>query len=126
MATVARASTASADVSNAKVASQVVGLTAGEALEAGAPCHVESDGLVYLSAAGESVQGFAAAARNTGEAITLIGAGARFNHAASGLTAGDVFGLGATAGALDDSPAAGNEYAFAINATDIMCFRLVP
>ncbi len=103
-------------------------LVAGEALLAGAPCRIGSDGLVYMSnataadananAAGWTVKAYAA-----GQVVTLyVGAGIRFHYAASGLTPGAILYTGATAGRLDDAATTGDAVGIAtvISATDII------
>jgi hypothetical protein len=127
MATITRASSASADTGSLMRAPQIAGdLYAGEDLDIAAPCYIKaSDGLVYMSngtAANEAakVDGFTATAVKSGEAVTLFGTGTRFGYG-SGLTPGQNMYVSATKGRLDDAATTGGTVvvARAINATDI-------
>ena len=108
------------------------GLTAGEALLAGAPCYIKaSDGKVYMSngtADNEAarVHGFTVLAYAAGDVVSLYGVGTRIRYAASGLTPGAPYYTGATKGRLDDGATTGAVWpiAFAVSATDIMVARL--
>lgn len=87
------------------------GLVAGEAIAAWDACYIKNDGLVYKSTgaaanAAAKVDGFAARAAASGEAVTLYeGVDARYG---SGLTPGARYYLsGATAGALADAASTG-------------------
>lgn len=130
MGLVTRASVASLDASTGMYAPQVAGLLAGEAIDAAAPCYLKSsDGKVYMSngtAANEAAEvvGFSARAVAVGEPVTLFGKGARF-HYGSGLTPGDRYYIGATAGRLDTAATTGDAVgvAQAITATDIRVIR---
>lgn len=103
------------------------GLVAGEALLAAAPCYIKaSDGLVYMSdgtSDNEAARchGFAPTAYASGETVALYGVGARFRYAASGLTPGAPYYVGATAGRLDTAATVGGltPVAVAVSATDI-------
>lgn len=105
----------------------VSNLTAGEALLAGAPCYIKaSDGLVYMSNGTSNNEaarchGFTPQAYASGESCSLYGLGARFRYAASGLTPGAPYYVGATAGRLDTGATTGGltPVAFAVSATDI-------
>ena len=105
---------------------QIAGLKAGEDLLACAPCHIESDGLIYMSNAtaddaDAAIHGWTTRQANAGEPVTLVGEGARFNYAA-GLTPGAKLYLGATDGRLDAAATVGDTVgvAFAVTATDIV------
>jgi purine-nucleoside phosphorylase len=106
-----------------------IGLRAGEALLAGAPCRVAADGLVYLSnatAANElaRVMGWTGKAYSLGEPVTLHGIGAIFEYA-TGMTPGATLYVGATAGRLDDAATVGDAVGVAkvVTATHIVATR---
>lgn len=132
MALITRVATAGIDgVSALKVPSIGGDLYAGEDLDPAAPCYIkESDGKVYMSngtSANEaaSVFGFTPKAYKNGEVCSLFMAGARFKYG-SGLTPGDDFYLGATAGRLDNATTTGGSVviARAVSATDIVVVAL--
>jgi hypothetical protein len=118
------------DASTGMFAPQITGLIAGENIDSAAPCYIKSsDGKVYMSngtAANEAAEivGFSPRAAKTGEPLTLFGDGARF-HYSSGLTPGDKYFIGATAGRLDTAATTGDAVgvAQAITATDIRVIR---
>ena len=126
MALVTRASTAQMDVSTGQFAPPITGLMAGEDLDAAAPCYITSaDGKVWMcdaTAANEAAEvvGFTPRAVKAGQPVTLFGKGTRFSYG-SGLTPGDIYYLGATAGRLDTVAQVGDAFgvAQAINSTDI-------
>ena len=132
MALITRASTASMDASTGMFAPQITGLVAGEALDVAAPCYIKtSDGKVYMSngtAANEAAEfvGFTPRAVAIGEPVTLFGVGARFSYG-TGLSPGDRYYIGATAGRLDSAATTGDAVgvAQAITATDIRVTRNV-
>lgn len=134
MTLLTRASTASIDTSTAQFAPQIPDLIAGEDLAIAAPCYIKSsDGKVYMSngtAANEAAEfaGFTARAVLAGQPATLFGLGTRFRYAASGLTPGDVYYIGATAGRLDTAATTGDPMgvAVAVSATDIIVTRASP
>lgn len=114
MALVTKASDASLDAASAAYAPQRSGLTAGEALDALAPCVIDpSDGLVYMcngTAANARAQfdGVAPRAYASGDTnVTLIGIGLKMRYA-TGLTPGNKLYLGATAGRLDTATTTGD------------------
>jgi hypothetical protein len=119
------------DATTGMYASQITGLLAGEDLLCAAPVYIKSsDGKLYLSngtAANEAAEivGFTARAAKAGEPVTVFGVGARFRYAASGLTPGDKYYIGATAGRLDTAATTGDAVgvAQAITATDIRVIR---
>lgn len=131
MALITRDSTASMDAIQGQKANNLSGLYAGEALDIVAPCHIQSDGLVYMSNATADnadayVDGWTARAVASGEPVTLFGPGARFRYtAAAGLTPGATLFLGATDGRLDDGATTGDVdgVAFACSDTDIIVTR---
>lgn len=108
-----------------------LGLVAGEALDAAAPCYIKAaDGKVYMSngtAADEAAEldGFTGKSYVAGEPVTLFGRGTIFHYAASGLTIGAPLYIGATAGRLDTSTTTGDAVGVArtINATHIRVTR---
>jgi hypothetical protein len=130
MALVTRSAVASMDASTGMFAPQITGLIAGENLDVAAPCYIKSsDGKIYMSngtAANEAAEivGFTPRAAKSGEPITLFGEGARF-HYGSGLTPGDKFYIGATAGRLDTAATTGDALGVAqvLTATDIRVIR---
>lgn len=130
MALITRASTASMDVSTAMYAPQITGLVAGEALDVAAPCYIKSsDGLVYMSngtSANEAAEivGFTPRAVKVGQPVTLFGKGTRFSYG-TGLTPGDKYYIGTTAGRLDTATTTGDSVgvAQAVTATDIRIIR---
>lgn len=93
------------------------GLRAGEAIAAGDACYIKSDGKAWLATgaannAAALVDGFAAAAAASGEAVTLL-TDVDFHYGAS-LTPGARYYLsGATAGGLDTSTSTGGTVAIA-------------
>lgn len=130
MALVTRAAIASMDASTGMFAPQITGLIAGENIDIAAPCYIKTtDGKLYMSngtAANEAAEivGFAPRAAKSGEALTVFGKGARF-HYGTGLTPGDKFYIGATAGRLDTAATTGDALGVAqvITATDIRVIR---
>lgn len=91
-----------------------LGLVAGEALDAAAPCYIKaSDGKVYMSSGASATEvaeldGFTGKSYAIGEPVTLFGKGTIFEYAASGLTIGAPLYIGATAGRLDDGTTTGD------------------
>ena len=130
MELITRSANASMDASTGMFAPQITGLIAGEALDVAAPCYIKSsDGLVYMSngtSANEAAEvvGFTPRAVKSGQPVTLFGKGARFSYG-TGLTPGDKYYIGATAGRLDASTTTGDAVgvAQAITATDIRVIR---
>lgn len=130
MALITKSSSLSIDAVTAMYAPQITGLVAGENLDAGAPCYIKSsDGKVYMSngtAANEAAEivGFTARSVVAENPVTLFGKGTRFQYA-SGLTPGDKYYIGATAGRLDTAATTGDAVgvAQAITATDIRVIR---
>jgi hypothetical protein len=90
-----------------------IGLKAGAALDAAAPCYIRaSDGAVFMSNGttgneAAKVDGFTGKAYASGEAVTLWGRGVIFEYGAS-LTIGATYYVGATAGRLDDAATPGD------------------
>ena len=118
-----------ADISgNILYAPQIVG-TAGEALDAVAPCYKKaSDGLIYMcngTSANEAalVWGWTRTAKSAGEAVTLFaGPGLIAEYAASGLTIGTQLYVATTKGLLSDAATTGGKQAIAVvySSTQIM------
>lgn len=132
MADINRSINASVDGSTAMVAPQISGLLAGEDLSAGAPCYIASDGSIKLcnaTAADEKavLAGFATRTAKAGQAVTLVGAGARFRYVEVGdaLTPGQILYLSGTPGELSDDATTGDMLgvAQAITPTDIRVTR---
>lgn len=116
MALVTRGSQVRLDGTSHLRSAQIPGgiTTAGEAIDAGAPCYIATaDGLVYMSdgtAATEAAiaWGFAPKAYAVGDPITLVQSGSIFEYdEAGGMTGGDAFYVAATAGRLDDTATTG-------------------
>lgn len=130
MALITRATTVSMDASTGMFAPQITGLIAGEDLLAGAPVYIKTaDGLVYMSngtAANEAAEiiGFTPRAVKSGQPVTPFGKGARFNYS-TGLSPGDKYYIGTTAGRLDTAATPGDALgvAQAITSTDIRVIR---
>jgi hypothetical protein len=130
MALITRASDAQVEMNSILYNAQIPDLLAGENLDVGAPCYIKSsDGKVYMSngtAANEAAEtiGFSARAAKSGEPVTIVGKGSRFRYG-SGLTPGDKYFIGATAGRLDTAATTGDAVgvAQAITATDIRVIR---
>ena len=130
MSLITRASTASMDASTGMFAPQITGLVAGEDLDVAAPVYIKSsDGKVYMSngtAATEPAEtiGFTPRAVKAGQPVTVFGKGARFSYG-TGLTPGDKYYIGATAGRLDTATTTGDAVgvAQAITSTDIRVIR---
>lgn len=107
---------------------QIAGLKAGEALTAGMPCYIKSDGKAWKSngtaaTAPAKVDGWAAESCAVGEAVTLF-SDVEFRYG-SGLTPGARYYVSATAGAIDDAATTGGTapVAFAIDATRIFVMK---
>lgn len=114
MTLVTKAADASLDAASAMFAPQISGRTAGEALDALAPCYIkQSDGFVYMSnatAANEAagIDGFTPRAYASGDSnVTLFGLGTKMRYA-TGMTAGAPLYIGATAGRLDTAATVGD------------------
>lgn len=109
-----------------------IGLVAGEALDAAAPCYIKaSDGLVYMSngtAADEAakIDGWTGKSYLVGEPVSLFGVGSLFEYG-TGLTPGATLYIGATAGRLDTAPTTGDAVGVArvVTATMIRTTRAV-
>lgn len=131
MSLVTKASDASLDAASAMYAPQRSGQTAGAALDAFAPCVIDtSDGLVYMcdgTAANARAQfdGFTARAYASGDTnVTLLGIGTKMRYA-TGLTPGQKLYMGTTAGRLDTATTTGDAVgvAKAVSATVIRVIR---
>jgi hypothetical protein len=123
--------TASPDTSNALITGQIAGLRAGENIDAGAPCRVGADGLVYMSngtaiGTNSRVHGFAYQSARLGQACTLGLAGVRVGQYATGMAVGSPLFLAATAGRLDTAATTGGTaaIALAVTSTDIVYLAL--
>lgn len=129
MADIAKSGTPSLATTLPGPENTIGGLLAGQAIAAGDACYVKSDGKIWKATgaaanAAAVVNGFAAKAASSGEAVTLL-RDVTF-HYGSGLTPGAVYYLsGATAGALADAASTGgvNPIGFAVDATRV---RLIP
>jgi len=132
MALVARRANVTIEGISAAYVTQIpasIGLRAGAALDAGAPCRVAADGLVYMTDATAAdalarVMGWTGKAYTIGEPVTLHGAGAIFEYG-TGLTPGATLFAGATAGRLDDAATVGDAVGVAkvVTATHIVATR---
>lgn len=134
MSLITKASDASLDAASAMYAPQRSGLTAGEALDALAPCYIkQSDGKVYMSNATSNneaagTDGFTPKAYASGDTnVTLLGIGTKMRYA-TGLTPGATLYIGTTAGRLDNAATTGDGVgvARAISATVIRIIRDTP
>jgi len=103
---------------------QIAGLLAGEALSAGMPCYIKSDGKVWKSTgtaanAAAKVDGWAAEAAAAGQAVTLF-FDVNFRYGA-GMTPGARVYLATTAGTLEDAATTGGTapIGFVVDATRI-------
>jgi hypothetical protein len=128
MALITRATSPSFDVNSAMYTANLP-LIAGEALDIFSPCHVEADGLVYMSNgtladADAIVLGFNVREVNAGEPVTLHGFGLRVSYG-TGLTIGGKVYLAATDGRLDDAATTGDAVGIGtiLTATDILFQR---
>lgn len=131
MSLVTKASDASIDTVSIQTAPQLSGLTAGEALDILSLCCIKSDGLVYMSNATAAdadakLDGITPRAYASGDTnVTLLGKGTKFRYAASGLTPGALYFMGATDGRIDTAATTGDAVgvAKAISATDLRLTR---
>ena len=138
MAHVTKVSTASLDAISGAKAVSISGLFAGEALDAVAPCYIDSDGSVKMSVSSASAVvlasgstwevkfvGFTADNVVSGEPVTLFGKGSRFGYG-TGMTPGTTLFSGSVAGTLSDSVVLTNDVnplATVISATDVLVIR---
>jgi hypothetical protein len=134
MTLVTKATDASIDAASALYAPQISGQTAGEALDAFAPCYIkQSDGLIYMSNATNAdeaagLDGFTARAYAVGDSnVTLFGRGLKMRYA-TGMTPGAMLYIGATAGRLNDAVTTGDGAGVArvVSATVIRVIRDIP
>lgn len=131
MTLLTRASDAKIEAVSAVYAPQLAGdLYAGEDLDPVAPCHIEADGLVYMSNAtaadaDANIDGWTMKGYSTGQPVTLFGPGVIAKYSDGGLTPGDTYYVGATDGRLDDAPTTGdpNGCARAKDESHIRIFR---
>lgn len=116
MALVTKITNITVETMSAINASQIpasLGLVAGEALDAAAPCHIKaSDGKVYMSngtGANEAAKtdGFTGKSYGLSQPVSLWGAGVIFEYATA-LTPGQILYIGATAGRLDTAATTGD------------------
>lgn len=122
------AATCSADASMGQICPQVSNHAAGEAINAGMPVYLDVATGKWMKATGAaadakaSIWGFAARTVKANQQLTAYGLGARFNGFGSGLTAGALLYVGATAGTLSDAATTGGTrpIARAISTTDIV------
>jgi hypothetical protein len=131
MSLVTRATDASFDAASAGFAWNIPGQTAGEALDAMAPCYIkESDGLIYMSnatSANEAAElvGWTLKAYASGDTnVTLVGSGVKIRYGTS-LTPGATLYMGATKGRLDTATTTGDLVGVAkvISSTTIITTR---
>ena len=130
MALATRGDLASIDAIQGIKAPYLSALTAGEALDALAPCYIAADGMVYMSNgtnadAAAKCLGFAPKAYAAGAAVTIYGPGTRAEYG-SGLTPGAPLYVAATAGRLDTAATTGGTVpvAAAINDREIVVVAL--
>ena len=131
MSLITKGTVLSLDVASARAAVRVSALFAGEALDAVAPCYIDTNGNVRMSIDSQETVtnvsdfvGFTAKAVTSGQAVTLFGKGARFSYGAS-LTPNTPVYVAGTAGRLDDSQvsSADDPVALIITAKDILVLR---
>jgi hypothetical protein len=130
MAAVAKSGTPSICTQTPSREHQTSGLKAGEAIAAGDACYIKAaDGLVWLSTgaaanAAAKVRGFAAAAAQVGEAVTLYH-GVNWYYGAALSPGADLFLSSATAGALSDIATTGGTapIGYVIDATRVFLDR---
>lgn len=133
MALVTQATAITVETRTAQHANQIpasLGLIAGEALLAAAPCYIKaSDGKVYMSngaAATEPAEldGFTGKSYAIGEPVSLWGRGVIFEYGTA-MTIGAPLFIGATAGRLDTAATTGDAVGVArtISATHIRITR---
>lgn len=130
MALVTRGDAASIDSIQGQKAPYISALTAGEDLDALAPCYVAADGTVRMSNgtgddAAAKCHGFTPKAYRSGQAVSLYGPGTRAEYG-SDLTPGQALYVGATAGRLDSAATTGGlaPVAVAVNAREIVVIAL--
>ncbi len=106
--------------------------TTGQNLDAGAPCYLNSDGRIYMSASAitdESTHpnfvGFTVQTYSASQPCTLFGLGSRLHIAESGLTVGARVWSGSVAGTIQDAKGATLDEPLAkvVSATDILVVR---
>ncbi len=114
MSLVTRATDISFDAASAMYAPQRPGLTAGEALDAFALCYIkQSDSKVYMSNATSANEaagfdGMTVKSYASGDSmVTLFGIGTKVRYA-TGMTAGQILYIAATAGRLDTAATTGD------------------
>lgn len=130
MAAVAKSGTPSLSTRNPCPGHYVAsGLLAGQAISAGDPCYIKSDGKIWRSIgttadAAAKVDGWAAGAAASGEAATLL-TDVEF-HWGAALTPGTRYYLSLTAGTLSDAATAGGTTvcAMAVDATRIRVWQV--
>lgn len=105
---------------------------AGSALDAGAPCYIDSNGKVLMAASGlvdeanhTMFDGVTISAVVVNGPVTLFGLGSRVHIAESGLTIGSRVWSGSVAGTLSDAKIASADTPIAkvCSATDIRIVR---
>lgn len=131
MSLITKGTALSIDASSVPSAVRVSVLFAGEALDAVAPCYIDTNGNVRMSIdSQETVSnvsdfvGFTADTVVSGAPVTLFGKGARFSYG-SGFTPNTPVYVAATAGRLDDAQvsSADDPVALIISARDILVLR---
>jgi len=104
----------------------------GAALDAGAPCYLNSDGRIYMSGSAlvddtghPNFVGFTVQSVSASAPCTLFGLGSRIHIAESGLTIGARVWSGSVVGTIQDAKGATNDvpYAKVVSATDILVVR---
>jgi hypothetical protein len=131
MALLTRSTRASMDATTGMFAQQLTGLVCGEDIDVAAPLYIKSsDGKLYMSngtAANEAAEfvGMSPRAASAGQPLAVFALGARFKYSDGGLTPGDKYFIGATAGRLDTAATTGGDVAIAraVTAHDIVIIR---
>ena len=131
MSLITKGTVLSLDTASAGAAVRVSALFAGEALDAVAPCYIDTNGNVRMSIDSQETVtnvsdyvGFTADAIPSGQAVTLFGKGARFSYGTS-LTPNTPLYVAGTAGRLDTAAvsSADDPTALVITSTDILVVR---
>lgn len=106
--------------------------TTGAAIDAGAPCYLNSDGRIYMSGSAivddtghTNFVGFTVQSYSASQPCTLFGLGSRIHYADSGLTIGARGWSGSVVGLLWDAKGATNDVPLVkvVSATDILVVR---
>lgn len=127
MAEILRSEVSDFDTTQALTGPQVPELITDEDIPRGAPCYITESGKLMLAsgaAAGPEakVRGFSSRNAHRGQPLTILLVGNRFGYSDGNLVPGSDIYLGATPGALSDTPTIGGTepIAFAVDANDLV------